>query len=152
MVDGEGEFELTIDRIFDAPVDLVWEAWTDRDRTIQWKCPRGLTNTVLEMDVREGGEWRQCMQAPDGTEYWRSGVYREIEPHERLVFTYVTDDPRGAQGQETVVTVTFEDRGDQTRVVLHQAGFDTEGSRDAHQGGWSSALEKLGEHLAEVGS
>jgi uncharacterized protein YndB with AHSA1/START domain len=88
------------------------------------------------------------MRTPEGAEYWRSGVYREVVPPERLVFTYVTDDPHSLPGQETLVTVTFEELGAKTKLTLRQTLFDSAEARDAHQGGWTSTLERLAGHLA----
>lgn len=92
------------------------------------------------------------MIAPDGSSYWLGGVYREIAPPERLVFTHIWDDQDGIPGQETVVTVTLEDLDGKTRLTLHQALFASVASRDGHSGGWSEALERLGGHLSEMGS
>jgi uncharacterized protein YndB with AHSA1/START domain len=143
---------LTIKRVFDAPRELVWQAWCEPELAARWWAPEGLCVVVLEMDVRPGGAWRKCMRAPDGTDYWRSGVYREVVPPERLVFTYVTDDPHGRPGLETLVTVTFAERGARTFMTFRQTGFDTAASRDAHRGGWRSSLERLARHLPRAES
>jgi uncharacterized protein YndB with AHSA1/START domain len=140
--------ELVISRIFDAPRSLVFKAWTQPEHLARWWGPKGFTLVVCEMDVRPGGAWFRRMRSPEGAEYVKRGIYREIVPPERIVFTYVNEDADGSLGPETMVTVTFEDVGARTRLTLHHAGFDSIPSRDGHEGGWNSALERFAEHLA----
>jgi uncharacterized protein YndB with AHSA1/START domain len=109
-----------------------------------------MTVTSIQMDVRAGGAWSKTMGTPGGPEYRRSGVYREVVEPERLVFTYVTDDPRSNRGEETLVTVTFRDLGTKTRLTLRQAGFRTVEARDAHRSGWASTLGRLVAYLAKT--
>lgn len=136
-------------RVFDAPRDLVFRVWTDSDHLRKWCCPTGLTIPFSEGDIRPGGSFRTCMRAPDGTEYWLRGTYREIVPDERLVFTHAWLDDTGAPKHETVVTVTFADAGEgRTRLTLHQAFFLTEASRDGHRDGWNETFDNLAEYLA----
>ncbi len=142
------ERELVITRVFDAPRRLVFKAWTEPERAALWWGPRGFTTVSCDMDVRPGGAWRRGMRSPDGDEYWKRGVYREIVEPERLVFTYVDEDADGRAGHETLVTVTFADHGGKTKLTLHQAGFDEVASRDAHEGGWTSCMERFAEYLA----
>ena len=145
---GEASRTLHIERVLDAPRELVWEAWTDPAHAERWWGPKGFDVVHLEMDVRPGGSWKKCMRRQkDGFEAWRSGVFRAVEMPERLAFTYVSDDPRGIAGHETVVTVTFEDLDAKTRLTLHQAVFESVEARDSHQGGWSSTMDRLGEYL-----
>ena len=85
----------------------------------------------------------------EGTRHCRRGTYREIVPPERLVFTFAWEDAAGDLGHETLVTVTFADAGrGKTRLTLHQALFETESARDAHQGGWASCMERFAAYLA----
>jgi uncharacterized protein YndB with AHSA1/START domain len=142
--------ELVITRIFDAPRSLLFELWTDPQHLQHWGSPKGLTVPYHEADVRPGGAYRLCMRAPDGTEYRLSGTYREIDPSNRLVFTHVWDEDDGTKGPETVVTITFEDAGDKTKLTLHQTGFASEASRDAHREGWTSQLDALDDYVASV--
>lgn len=142
------ERELVITRVFDAPRNLVFRAWIDPEQAAQWWGPQGFTVVSLEMDVRPGGAWRKCMRSPDGRDYWRQGVYREIVAPERLVFTYVSDDPQGNPGHETLVTVTFADHGAKTLMTLRQAEFESTAARDAHRGGWTSSIERFARYLA----
>jgi uncharacterized protein YndB with AHSA1/START domain len=140
--------ELVITRTFDAPRSLVFKAWTEPDRAARWWGPQGFTTLHCMMDVRTGGAFRICQRSPDGTEYWKQGVYREVAEPERLVFTFAWEDADGKPGHETVVTVTFAEHGEKTRLTLHQAVFETVSTRDSHQNGWTSTMERLAEYLA----
>ena len=140
--------DLVITRVFDAPRDLVFRAWTEPDRAARWWGPQGFTTLSCEMDVRPCGAYRRCMRSPEGAVYCTRGVYRQIMPLERLVFTYAWEDAEGRPGHETLVTVTFAEHGGKTKLTLHQAMFDTVESRDAHQGGWTSCFERFAEYLA----
>jgi len=142
--------ELVITRVFDAPRELVFRAWTDPDHLRLWWGPHGFTVTFLEVDVRPGGLWRKCMRSPDGRDYWRSGAYREVAPPERLSFTYYSDDPNSLPGHETLVTLEFADRGSKTLMTFRQALFESNAARDAHQGGWTESLERLYGYLGRV--
>ena len=130
------ERELVITRIFDAPRELVFRAWTEPDRAVRWWGPQGFTTAHYEIDFRQGGSYRVCMRSPEGTEHWQRGVCREMAAPERLVFTFAWEDAQGRPGHETVVTVTFAEYGAKTKLTLHQ-------------GGWSSALECLADYLAQ---
>ncbi|HEV2334732.1 MAG TPA: SRPBCC domain-containing protein [Stellaceae bacterium] len=142
-----GEQELVITCVFDAPRDLVFKAWTEPERAARWWGPQGFALVACEADVRPGGAWRRCLRAPDGTELWKRGVYREIVEPERLVFTYADEDASGNPGRETLVTVIFADICGKTRLTLHQVGFASRRSCDLHRAGWASCLDRLAEHL-----
>jgi uncharacterized protein YndB with AHSA1/START domain len=142
--------ELVARRVFDAPRSLVFKAWTQPEHLARWWGPKGFTLVSCTMDVRPGGAWFRRMRSPEGAEYVKRGIYREIVAPERLVFTYVNEDADGSLGPETVVTVTFEDCGERTRLTLHHAGFDGVPSRDAHEGGWISALERFAGYLEQA--
>src|SRR5215831_372530 len=145
------ERELLITRIFDAPRELVFRAWTEPERAVRWWGPQGFTTAHCEMDLRPGGTYRVCMRSPEGAEHWQRGVCREVVEPERLVFTFAWEDKEGRPGHETVVTVSFAEYGTKTRLTSHQAVFETVTARDLHKGGWSSALECLAEDLAREG-
>ena len=136
--------ELYLTREFTAPRDLVFAAWTDVRQAARWWAPRNFTSLACEMDLRPGGLWRRSLQAPDGRVVVKHGVYREVVPPERLVFTYITEHANGAVDPETLVTVTFADLGDgRTRLTLRHSAFDSEIARTDHQGGWIGALERF---------
>jgi uncharacterized protein YndB with AHSA1/START domain len=142
------ERALTIERVFDAPRALVFKLWTDPAHLARWWGPEGFTNLVWRIDVRPGGAWRREMAGPDGLRCVKCGEYREIRAPERLVFTYANEQPDGTLTDRTLVTVTFAAEGERTRVILHQARFDTVEARDAHRGGWTSALARFARYLA----
>jgi len=140
--------ELIITRVFDAPRALVFAAWTQPEHLARWWGPQGFVNIAWQMDVRPGGAWFRRMRSPEGTLFIKRGVYREVMPPERLVFTYVNEAANGTQGHETLVTVTFEEQGARTRLTLRHTGFESVEARDAHRGGWSSCMERFAEYLA----
>jgi uncharacterized protein YndB with AHSA1/START domain len=140
---------LLIERVFDAPRPLVFAAWTEREHLVRWGAPHGFTVIHCEAELRPGGAWRAGMRSPEGREHWNGGVYREIVPPERLVYTFAWEDETGKPGHETLVTITFAEEGEKTRMTFRQAVFQTVEDRDGHQGGWSEAFEKLAELLAQ---
>lgn len=139
---------LVLTRTFDAPRELVFKAWTTPEHLVRWWGPKGFTLPSCEMDLRPGGAFRFLMRSPEGTDHRLHGVYREIAPPERLVFTWTWVDAEGTPGHETTVTVTFEEDGAKTRLTLHQAIFESVGARDAHEGGWTECLERLAAYVA----
>jgi uncharacterized protein YndB with AHSA1/START domain len=141
--------ELVMTHLFDAPRALVWAAWTERRHLERWQgAPKGFTVTTAQADIRPGGAFRICMRSPEGVDHWLQGVYREVVAPERLVFTHTWLDVDGKPGTETLVTITFAERGQKTELTLHQAGFKSDESRAGHEDGWASTLDRLGEYLA----
>lgn len=143
----ESPTELFVQRVFDAPRDLVFRMWTEHEHLKRWCCPTGFTIPFSEGEIREGERFRTCMRAPDGTDHWLGGQYREIKPPERLVFTHAWQDEHGRADHETLVTVTFEEQGEKTRLTLHQASFASAASRDGHREGWSETFDSLEQYL-----
>lgn len=133
---------LLLERVFDAPRDLVWNALTEREHAERWWSPKGLTVTYLEMDVRPGCTWRKCMQPSGGQEICNGGIYREVARPERLVFTY------RVHQYETLVTITLAEHAGKTKLTLHQSAFESVAHRDSHLGGWTSSTGRLAEYLA----
>jgi uncharacterized protein YndB with AHSA1/START domain len=146
MSDGRA---LIITRLFDAPRDRVFAAWVDQDQAGQWWGPKGFASVGCTMDVRVGGAWRRAMRDPDGVEHCARGVYREIVAPERLVFTYAWERNPKRTGHETLVTLTFIDRGGKTELILRQELFETVAARDDHRGGWSGCLDRFADYLAQ---
>lgn len=144
------EPKLTLIRIFAAPRALVFAAWTRPEHLRRWSAPHGFTIPVAEGDLRVGDQWRACMVSPEGEELWLQGVYREVVPNERLVFTHTWLESDGTPGHETILTIRFSDLGRKTKVVLVQTGFDSGAERDGHRGGWSECLERLRDLLAQL--
>lgn len=144
--------ELVITRVFEAPHDLVFAAWTDLDQLAVWSGPTGFTIPSVDGDLQPGGAWRMCMTSEQHGTFWCHGVWCEIAPPERLVFTTAWEDPNGGPEHEMLVTVTFADLGGTTEMTFHQAAFIHEQSRDSHDDGWSACFDKLAVHLAGVAS
>jgi len=143
----DAERELIIRRTFDAPRELVFRAWTEPQLLAQWSCPRGFTCSENRGELRVGGAFSACMRSPEGTEHRLRGVYREIVPPERLVFTHCWVDERGTPGPETLVTVILAERGGRTEMMFHQGLFASIAARDGHEQGWTSCFEQLAELL-----
>ncbi|HSU13050.1 SRPBCC family protein [Longimicrobium sp.] len=145
--------EVVTTRVFDAPRELVFDAFTDSAHVSGWWGPRGFTTTTHEMDVRPGGVWRHIMHGPDGTDYPNYIVYREVVRPERLSWAHGTAPGEPASFD---ATVTFEDEGGRTRVTLRSV-FPTAAARDyvvrEHGAieGARDTLERLAEHLASPG-
>ncbi|MEU4495484.1 SRPBCC family protein [Streptomyces sp. NPDC023998] len=109
------DLEIVITRDFDAPRSLVWEAWTKPEHVRRWYGLRSMTTTVIEIDLRPGGAWRWGQAEPNGQEVVFSGVYKEIVPPERLVYTEGFEQMPGSG--ETVVTLTFEEKDGRTTLT-----------------------------------
>ena len=139
---------LVITRVFDAPRELVFKAWTESEHMAKWWGPRGFKSTVLRNELRPGGAYRIHMLGPDG-DHWTQGVYREVVPPERLVMVGSWADANGNPTRpETTLTLLFDDVGGKTKLTLHNAIFESVTARDLHNGGWNSALDCLTEYLA----
>jgi uncharacterized protein YndB with AHSA1/START domain len=116
----------------------------------QWSCPHGFVITRGEMDFRPGGTWSATMRSPQGEDLTLGGVYRLIVKNERIVFTHAWLDGEGNPGPETLVAVSFAGEGRKTRMTFDQTGFDSEASRNGHEGGWSECFERLAGYLAQL--
>jgi len=146
---GSSDLELVIERIFDAPRELVWKAWTEPEHLAQWWGPRGFTLPSCKVELRPGGAYRFHMRGPDGDDHWSQGVFREVVAPERIVMAGSWADADGNPTRPaSVTTVTLEDHDGKTRLTLRQVIFESVTARDAHRGGWSSSLERLAEYLA----
>jgi uncharacterized protein YndB with AHSA1/START domain len=146
------EREITLVRIFDAPRELVFSMWTDARHLAQWWGPHHFDNPVCEADARPGGKILIHMRGPDGNAHVMDGVYREITPPTRIVFTTSVDDG-GVRLLEGHNVVTFEEHDAKTKLTLQAkvSGF-TEITRmmvGGFEAGWTQSLEKL---EAAVGS
>ena len=132
--------EFTITRVYDAPRELVWEAWTDPEHVARWFGPRGITTprSTITMDVRPGGTFELTMVSDDdGTEYPSGGTFLEVVEPERLVWR--------DRNIDMTVTIMFADLGDRTEMTCHVVGET--GGAEAYDG-WSTMLDKLGELVA----
>jgi uncharacterized protein YndB with AHSA1/START domain len=142
------EFVLT--RVFNAPRRLVFEAWTRPEHVRKWYGCSIMTLAVCEIDLRVGGAYRYVMRAPDGMEHTMTGVYREIAPPERLVYTeqYLT---RGFACNAAQVTVLFAEHDGMTTLtstVLHASKADCDGHLSSGmEGGAAEVYSRLESHL-----
>lgn len=155
---------IVIERTFDAPVDLIWQMWTQPAHFQNWYGPKGVTVPVAKMDVRVGGKRLVCMemQRPDGMmKMWSTGEYVEVIPNERLVYSDSMSDENGnvmsasdmgmPEGfpMTTEVIVVLEDLGGRTKMTMTHAGMP------AHEGassGWEQAFAKMADYIKTVGS
>jgi uncharacterized protein YndB with AHSA1/START domain len=136
--------ELLIRRVFNAPRERVFKAWTDANDMLQWMGPRDFPAVHVELDVRPGGAWRACLRPTGGgPDLWQGGRYLEVVPPERLVYTFTWDEEHPAHGVEMLMTIVFHDRGGKTEMVLRQTKLPSVAERDGHIGGWTSALDRL---------
>ncbi len=142
------EREIVITRVFEAPRELVFQAWTDPRHVAQWWGPRGFTNTIHEMDVRPGGVWRFVMHGPDGTDYKNKIVFIEVVKPERLVYSHVS-------GPLFQMTVTFVEQGARTELTARMV-FESAAERERvvkefnAVEGLNQTLERLAEHITKM--
>jgi uncharacterized protein YndB with AHSA1/START domain len=131
-------------RVFDAPPDALWRAWTDPQEWPHWMHPTGITTPAdtVSADVRVGGRYRFTMIDGNGNHYPTGGIYRELVEPERLVFTCAN--PNDPQELAPVITVTFNDLGDgRTEQTFHVLGVDGQPGDDSLYDGWSEVLDGL---------
>ncbi len=133
---------LRLTRLIRADREAVFRAWTEPAAMREWFCPEGGTVESAESDLRVGGRYRIAMRMPHGLSV-ATGVYRQIEPPSRLVFTWRWEEGEGPKEGETVVTVELTEQGEATRLELIHEGFATSDAREGHEQGWTSALSRL---------
>lgn len=154
---------MTVTRVFDAPRELVWKAWTDPKYVAKWWGPQGCTAPVVEMDFRVGGKALLCMKMPDGQEFWNGIDYIEIVPNEKIVSSMYFSNAKGEKVDPSTLgfehevvegaydTTLFEDLGDgKTKLTF----IGNEPMKDAAESGqlegWKQILDKVAEVLAEM--
>ncbi len=153
-IEDTSDREIIISRVFDAPRELVWEAWTDPKHVVHWWGPNGFTTTVQEMDVRPGGVWKHVMHGPDGTDYPNKSVFVEVVKPERIVYSH-GGGKKGGPGAQFQATWTFVEQGDKTQVTGRMV-FKSAADRDqvvkeygAIEGG-KQTLQRLAEYLPKM--
>jgi uncharacterized protein YndB with AHSA1/START domain len=155
--------ELKIVRVFDAPVEKVWAAWSQPERMREWWGPKDFTAPTIKIDFREGGTYLYAMHGPAGTEYdvdmWNTGTYKEIVPNRRIVYLDSFSDADGnpvspsAYGMNDLpdhmlVTIEFEAlEGGKTRLTLTHAATPAGAQADNMEMGWNQSLDKLAASL-----
>lgn len=139
--------EIRMTRSFKAPIDLMWEVWTNPEHIANWWGPNGFTNTIHTMNFQEGGEWTLTMHGPDGTNYPNRSIFKEIIPFKKIVFEHFNP--------HFITTVLFESKGEETQVDWSMV-FDTAEMREivvkAHKAeeGLKENLAKLENHLSTL--
>ncbi len=153
---------MVVTRIFDAPRELVWRAWTDPKYVMQWWGPKGFTAPVCKMDFRVGGKSLFCMRTPDGYEGWNAIEYHEIVLHEKIVSSMYFSDSEGnkidpeqlgiEQAIDGAYDVTlFEDLGNGQTKLTHIGNESLESAKNSGQlEGWIEILEKVAAVVAEL--
>jgi uncharacterized protein YndB with AHSA1/START domain len=154
------EKQILVSRSFDAPLELLWKAWTEPEHFKKWYGPKDFTTPTCEIDLKVGGRHLWSMRSPDGREMYYTGTYKEIVPMTRLVFTDGMSDAEGNLMSPTAmgmpegspmsmdVTVTFAYEDEKTTVTISHVGHG-EGAEYAAMG-WEQALDKLTAVLAKA--
>lgn len=154
---------MTVTRIFDAPRELVWKAWTDPKYVMQWWGPKEFTCPVCKMDFRVGGKFLYGMKSPDGQTFWNAGEYHEIIPFEKIASSmYFADSEGNKVGAEDYgieheaidgacdVTL-FEDLGDGRTKLTFIGNEPMESAKNSGQiEGWNQILDKVAAVVAEL--
>jgi uncharacterized protein YndB with AHSA1/START domain len=141
---------LIVTRLLNATPERAFQAWTSAEHIQQWMRPEpGMVIPLASMDLRVGGKYRIQMKMPDGEFFTAVGVFKEVKPPERLVYTWDWEkDGSGAEfgeveGKPSLITVEFLKRGEQTEFVLTHSRFATVESRDSHARGWGKIVESF---------
>ncbi len=160
--------DFVISRVFDAPRERVWKAFTDPEHMKQWWGPKGFTVIASKMDLRPGGTYHYGMQAPDGTPMWGKFVYREITPPERMVFVNSFSDEAGGITRhpmsptwplEMLSTFTFEEHpGGKTKLTIRWSAHNAtaeerktfDSGHDSMHQGWGGTLDQLAGYLGKA--
>ena len=133
---------LTLTRRLNARADKVYAAWTDPQNLIQWFMPASVVPGTVkaEIDLRVGGKYRISFKKNDGEYFEVAGVYREVVPNARLVFSWAW---HSTPERESVVSISIKPEGERTLLTLHHAQFADQAACDAHERGWSGMLDNI---------
>jgi uncharacterized protein YndB with AHSA1/START domain len=146
---------ITILRYFNAPLELVWQAWSVAEHMEQWWGPKNFTSPKCNTDFRVGGKYHWCMRSPEGQDFWTTGIYREIEPMQKIVYTDNFADPEGnivpatyyGMGEELsgecLVTLTFEEADGKTQMTVVHEGLPDGEILDLTTQSWNDSFDKL---------
>jgi PhnB protein len=142
------EETVVLTRIFDAPRERVFDAWTRAEHLASWFGPKGFTVPACETDPRPGGIFRLCMRSPRGQDFWVRGEFREVVRPERLVITCTAEDDRGIPRLEEVINVAFEEQGGKTKLTLNTTARGPSAEAQPMlanmQKGWAQTVDRLG--------
>lgn len=136
---------LTLRRVFNAPIERVFEAWTKAEVLASWFGPVGFTVSMAKIDLRIGGEYLIVLQPPEGVAIKHFGEYVEVTPPERLVFTWLLENQacRGSRNQcaETLVSIDFKRLNQSTEIQLTHERLPSKDAYDGHEFGWSGTFD-----------
>lgn len=153
--------EILITRTFDAPRELVFRAWSDPEHLVRWFAPHGCKLVIHEFDFTPGGVIRHSITSPEGHRCMCKAIYREIVKPERIVYSisfcdkdgnFLEPSQVGADPEwprETVVTVTFEEHEQKTKLTLHQTALESVARRTGAYPSWLQMFDRLSEELAK---
>jgi uncharacterized protein YndB with AHSA1/START domain len=161
-----GDHAFILSRVVDAPRDLVWRAWTERERLMEWFGPKGFTMSHADMDFRPGGVFHYCLKSGEGHEMWGKWTFREIVPQQRIVLVNSFSDKDGNVARhpmaptwprETISTTTFAERERKTTVTVHWSPLNPtpderqtfNAGRQGMTAGWSGTFEQLDVYVAK---
>jgi uncharacterized protein YndB with AHSA1/START domain len=160
---GSEQERMVVTRVFDAPRELVWKAWTDPKYVMQWWGPKGFTSPYCTMDFRVGGKFLCCMRTPDGQDFWNGGEYHEIVPYEKIVSSMYFSDAKGNKVEaaeygieheaieDAYDVITFEDLGNGKTKLTFIGNETAESAKASGQAeGWSQILDKIADVIAEM--
>ena len=152
---------MTVTRVFDAPRELVWKAWTEPKYVMQWWGPQGFSAPVCQMDFRVGGKSLLCMKSPEGQEFWNGIEYHEIIPHEKIVSSMYFADAKGNKVEpehygmeheaiDGAYDITlFEDLGNGKTRLTQIGNEPAESAKNSGQlEGWNQILDKVAAVIA----
>jgi uncharacterized protein YndB with AHSA1/START domain len=143
--------ELLITRVFDAPASTLFALWTQPAHLTRWMGPANFECTDASIDLRVGGAYRITIISPTQGKNPFGGIYHEIEPNKRLVFTFAWDNDGPSAGAEMLVTIVFQEREDgKTVQIFHQSHFLNAARRDTHIGGWNQVFDSQEAYLNTI--
>jgi uncharacterized protein YndB with AHSA1/START domain len=165
-MNAETQFQFAIKRVFDAPRQLVWRAWTDEAHLLEWWSPKGFKTLSAKVDLKPGGMFHYGLEAPNGHKFFGRFIYREITPHERLIYVLSFSDEQGGIGRhflnakwpaEILTTVTFTEKDGKTEVSLTSHPINAtaeevkifEDGAPSMQAGFGGTFDQLVAYLAK---
>ena len=163
MQDTTAKKDIVVTRVFDAPVELVWKAWTDPQHVMRWWGPIGFTSPTCEMDVRVGGTSLVCMRSPEGQDLYLTWAYREIDPMRRIEFIQNLADKDGKRidpvevgmppefPKDVRTVVALEAMGASTKMIVTEYGYTADRMFDLSLAGLNQCLDKMGAVVASTG-
>jgi uncharacterized protein YndB with AHSA1/START domain len=155
--------EVVVTRVFDAPVEHVWQAWVKPEMVMQWWRAEGFTSPLAKMDFREGGTSLVCMRSPDGQDFYNTWTYSKIDPHKRIEFTLNFSDKDGTKldpanmgmppgiPQDVRHVITFKPVGNnRTEMTVTEYGYTSDQAHDISKAGLEQCLNQMAASLAKV--